>query len=128
MESLFIAQLVGIYLLVVGVIVSIRRKSIMPAISDLAKSRALIVTIAFIELAAGIAVVLVYPRVSFDWMGLVSLVGWMMVIESVFYLSMPLATMQKFIRQFNRPQWYVTGGLASVALGAYLTAIGFGIL
>lgn len=128
MESLFIAQLIGIYLLVVGVVVAIRQKSIMPAVSELAKSRALLLIIAAIELAAGIAVVLVYPRVSFDWMGLVSLVGWMMVVESIVYLSMPMQQVQKFMRKFNTPKWYTLGGLGSAAIGIYLIAIGFQVL
>lgn len=128
MESFFIAQLIGIYLLVVGVVVAIRQKSIMPAISELAKSRALLLIIAAIELAAGIAVVLVYPRVSFDWMGLVSLVGWMMVVESIVYLSMPMQQVQKFMRKFNTPKWYTLGGLGSAAIGIYLIAIGFQVL
>lgn len=128
MESMFLAQLIGLYLLIVGVVVAVRRKSLMPAISELAQNKAIVVMFAFIELAAGLAILLVYPNITMDWMGIISLVGWMMVIEGILYIALPFKSMQKMIRSFNTPAWYVSGGLLSALLGAYLAAIGFGLM
>lgn len=128
MESYFLAQLIGLYLLVVGVVVTVRRCSLMPAVAELVKNKGVLVLLGAVELAAGIAIVLVYPRITFDWMGIISLVGWMMVVESLVYLTMPLGRVQRTIRAFNKPSWYVGGGLIAIVLGAYLVAIGFGLV
>lgn len=128
MESYFLAQLIGLYMLVVGVVVTLRRCSLMPAVAELVKNKGVLILLGFVELAAGIALVLTYPRITLDWMGIISLVGWMMVIESLVYLTMPIGRVQRTIRVFNRPAWYVGGGLISIVLGAYLVAIGFGII
>lgn len=128
MESLFLAQLIGLYLIIVGSIVAFRRKTLIPAVSDLLKNKGLIMVFACIELAAGIALVLTNYRITLDWAGLIALVGWMMLIESIMYLSMPSRLMNRIVRPLNKPVWYITGGLLSVALGAYLTAYGFGLL
>ncbi len=128
MESMFLAQLIGLYLLIVGVVVAVRRKSLMPAITELAQNKAIVVMFAFIELAAGLAILLVYPNITLDWMGIISLVGWMMVIEGILYISLPFKSMQKMIRSFNIPLWYVSGGIFSALLGGYLTAVGFGLI
>lgn len=128
MESLFLAQLIGLYLLVVGAVVSIRRTSIMPAVSDMVKNKALIIILAFVELAAGLAIVLAYPQITLDWMGIISVVGWMMVVEGILYLAMPFPAIQKMIRRFNTQRWYVAGGVVSIVAGTYLAGVGFGVV
>ena len=128
MGMIFLAKLIGFYLIVVGLIAALRQSSVMPAIADLIKNRALVVLFAFIELAAGLALLVANPVVTPDWVGVIALVGWMMVIESILYLSLPFRVVQRIIRPFNRREWYIGGGLLSVALGAYLVASGFGLL
>lgn len=128
MGMIFLAKLIGFYLIVVGLIAALRQSSVMPAIADLIKNRALVVLFAFIELAAGLALLVANPVVTPDWVGVIALVGWMMVIEGTLYLSLPFRMVQRIIRPFNRREWYIGGGLLSVALGAYLVASGFGLL
>lgn len=126
--EIFLAQLLGLYFIIVGTIVLVRRKSIMPTITDLAGNRPLLFTIALIELVAGIAVVLIYPTLSWSLQGLISLIGWMLLVEAVLYLTMPIRVMQKFIRSFNTPGWYVGGGIVAIVMGLYLASVGFAIL
>ncbi|HEY4524918.1 MAG TPA: hypothetical protein VJL39_00970 [Candidatus Paceibacterota bacterium] len=125
---MLVPQLVGLYLLIVGVIVLYRRKSIMPAVSQLAANRLMVVILALMELSAGLAIVLTYPAVSWDWMGIVAIVGWVLVIESIIYIAMPYARVQRFIRYFNKNEWYQAGGVVAVIAGAYLSAVGFGLV
>lgn len=128
MGMIFLAKLIGFYLIIVGVVAALRQSSVMPAIADLIKNRALVVLFAFIELAAGLALLVANPVVTPDWIGVIALVGWMMVIESILYLTLPFRLVQRIIRPFNRREWYIGGGLLSIALGAYLAASGFGLL
>lgn len=128
MEPLLLAQLLGVYFIIVGGVVMLRRSSVMPAINDLVANRALLMVIALIELAAGLAIVLNYPSITPDWVGVISLVGWMLAVESVLYLALPNKKIQKMIRYFNTESWYVSGGVLSVILGAYLAGVGFGVV
>jgi hypothetical protein len=125
MEPLFLPQLLGLYFMLVGTIVMVRKASIMPGIAQLAANRPLIMTIAFVEIAAGLAILLVNPVLTFDWHGLIALVGWMLLAEGIIYLALPAREVQKFIKRFNTPAWYFWGGLIAVIAGIYLMAAGF---
>lgn len=124
---MLLAQLLGLYFIIVGVIVLYRRKSIMPAISQLVASRPLLLMIALAEILAGLAVILTYPSVTPTTEGLISIIGWMLVIEGVLYLAMPAKVVQRFVRKFNNETWYGTGGAIAVLLGGFLAGVGFGI-
>ncbi len=120
-------KIVGLYLLIMGLLVLLRRKAIMPAVSDLAKDRGLVLALALVELAAGICVVVLFPVVSLSATGLLSLIGYVMVIESIVYFAFPAKVVRKMVERFNKPNWYVWGGSISVVIGAYLSWVGFGL-
>lgn len=126
--EVFLAQVIGLYLLIMGLIVVIRRRSIMPAISELANNRAILIALGAIELAAGLSLVVAYPTISLSVEGIFSIIGYMMVIESIVYFAFPARSVRKMINKFNRPAWYIGGGLISVAAGAYLIATSFGFM
>lgn len=125
--ELFLAKLLGIYFIVVGVVVMVRRRSIMPAISELVRNRAMLLVLALIELAAGLALVVAYPAISVSLPGALSLIGWMMVIESLIYLTLPARQIQELVKSFNTRLWYSGGGIAAVAIGVFLAGVGFGM-
>lgn len=126
--ELFLAKLLGLYLIIVGAIVLVQRRSIMPTMKDLLGNKPLLFSIALIELAAGLAILLNYSVVSATVEGVIAIVGWMLVVESIFYLAMPMKMIQKFVKPFNTPSWYVGGGIIAVALGAFLAGSGFGLV
>ncbi len=121
-------QLLGLYFVIVGGIVLYRRKAVMPAVSQLAANRPLMLVIALAELLAGIAIILNYPVVTASADGIVALVGWMLVVEGIIYISLPYRRVQKFIRAFNTPQWYGVGGVIALLVGLYLAGVGFGFI
>ncbi len=125
--DIFLAQLIGIYFVIVGVIVLTRGKALLPAVDNMGKDRLLLIMMGAIELVAGIAIVLAYPAVSLSPTGLISLVGYIMAIEGVLYLCGG-KFMQKVIRRFNTKRAYVIGGIVSIILGVYLIGYGFGFL
>jgi hypothetical protein len=124
--EIFLAKLFGMYFILMGVIMLLRRRSIIPAIKDFASNSGLRFVIAAIELVAGLALVIGYPVVSLSIAGIISLVGYMMVIESIIYMSMPAKFVQNFIKSFNKPVWYHTGGALAIVAGIYLAGTGFG--
>lgn len=126
--ELFLTKLFGIYFLVMGTIVVLRQGSLMPAVRELLKNRAMLLALGCVELIAGLALILAFPSVSVSVPGLISLFGWMMAVEAVIYLALPLSAVQKLVGRFNRPSMYLWGGLVSLLIGLYMTGVGFGFV
>lgn len=124
--EIFLAKLFGLYFIIIGAIVLIRQKSVMPSVKALAQDRPLLLFIAVVEIVAGLALTLVYPTVSMSAEGILSIVGYMMVVEGIIYLAAPAKFIQRFIKIFNQRAWYISGGILSVGAGIYLAGIGFG--
>jgi hypothetical protein len=126
MLELFIAKLFGLYLIIMGVLVLLKKKSVMPAIMEIAKNRALTIVLGALELAAGLAIVIVFQEVSVTPTGLISLIGYMMIVEGLVYLSLPVKQIQKMVRYFGNRQWFMASGVVAVLGGIYLAGFGFG--
>lgn len=124
---LFFAQLFGLYFIIVAIIVFLRGSSLMPAIRELVSNRSILLVLGFVEIMAGLALVITYPTLSWDWMGAVALIGWVILIEGVVYVALPSRMVQKMVRWFNRPLWYQTGAALSLVAGIYLAGTGFGL-
>ena len=84
--------------------------------------------LALLELVAGIMLTVAYPTIGTDVPGILSIIGYMLIVEGIFYLGVPLGVSRKFISKFNTSSWYVAGGVAAIALGSYLAGMGFGYL
>jgi hypothetical protein len=126
--EIFLAKLFGLYFLTIGVIILIRRKAVMPAVTELAGNRPVLLTISVIEIGAGLALALAYPVITWSVEGIFSVIGYMLLVEGLIYLASPYRTTQKFIRSFNRSEWFMAGAVASVLVGGYLVAYGFNLL
>jgi uncharacterized membrane protein HdeD (DUF308 family) len=126
MLELFIAKLFGLYLIIMGALVLTKKKSVMPAVMDIVKNRALMLLLGALELAAGLAIVLVFQEVSMSPVGLIALIGYMMIIEGIVYLALPMKQVQKMVRSFGNRQWYMASGIVAVLAGIYLAGYGFG--
>ena len=126
--EIFLAKLFGLYFLIIGVIILVRRKAVMPAVTELTSNRPVLLTIAIVEIGAGLALALAYPTITWNIDGIFSVIGYMLLVEGVIYLASPYRTTQKFIKSFNRSEWFMMGAVASVLIGAYLVAYGFQLL
>lgn len=126
--ELFLAKLLGLYFVIMGVVVLVRRKAVMPAVKDLMANRGLMLLIGVLEIVAGLALVITYPKINFDITGLLAVVGYMMIVEGIIYISLPVTMVQKMVRRFNRPSWYMAGGVLAIVVGLYLSVIGFGLI
>lgn len=124
--SIFLAKLFGLYFLIAGGIIMLRQKSFMPILTEFFGSKALIMLMGAVELVAGLAIAIAHPTLTPDWRGVITLIGWTMILEGIMYLSSPYAKLHKWLRHFNTPTWFTSGGLVAVVLGAYLAGKGFG--
>jgi hypothetical protein len=124
---MILAQILGLYFIIVGLVVIYRRRAIMPAVSRLVANRPLLLVIGLMEILGGLAIVLTYPMFTFNAEGVISIVGWVLLIEGVLYFTLPSRKVQRFVRRFNTAQWYRAGGVLSFVIGVYLAGSGFGL-
>lgn len=127
MLEVFIAKVLGLYLIIMGAVVLANKRSVMPSLMDIAKNRALTLVLGTLELVAGLAVVVAYNTVSVSPTGLISLIGYMMVIEGLVYLALPTRRIQKLVRSFGNKQWYMASAVIAVLAGVYLAGFGFSL-
>ena len=125
---MLLAQLLGLYFVIIGVIVLLRGRSLVPGISQLIANRPMIIILGLSELLAGLAIILTYPTFTWDWRGIIAVIGWMLVIEGIIYLAAPYVKIHKVMRSFNSPRWYQFGSLVAIVAGGYLLAVGFGFI
>lgn len=81
--------------------------------------------IPIIELIAGLALVLAHNIWVWGPEVIVTLVGWMMIVEALLYYLVPEKKLVKVLTWFNRSGVYIWGGLVSIAAGLYLASVGF---
>lgn len=82
-------------------------------------------TVAFLELAAGLAIVLSHKSIELGYRGVIAVIGWMMVAEAVFHLLASEEQEQKVIDRIDNEIFLKTFAVAGLALGLYLVTKGF---
>lgn len=125
--SLFIAQMLGIYFLLLGIVALLRRKQTHEMIREIGDNKAVMWTVAIVELGVGIVLVTGHA-VWTGWPIVITVIGWAFLIEGLFYLLVPQRSVKKALRRLTRTGWFNFGVLLTLALGVYLTVQGFGLL
>jgi len=123
--SLLLGKVVAIYLIVIGISLLARQGMWMHVVKKFMKSSTLITVVAMAELILGLLIVISHNIWVQSWVVVVTLIGWIMVIEGAAYLLLPQDSMKGLIRSFNKPMWYRVCGIVSLALGLYLAYITF---
>lgn len=125
LSSLFLAQWLGLFLLLVGFLMVVRRKFFIHAVHDYIQTRSLRFLFPMLELMAGLALILKHSVWNFTPAVLVTLTGWLLAIEGVAYFLIPEKTLVKWLNSMNIQTVYIIGGCTSMALGVVLILYGF---
>jgi len=125
--TILLAKVLGVYV-IVGSVVSIARQSyFIPVIGKFVEQRMLRLILGMIELIAGLFLVVSHQVWSPLSAAIITVIGWAMVIEGFLYMMMSDDSFKGIIKTFNRPAWYLWGGILGVVLGVYLAGTGFGV-
>jgi hypothetical protein len=126
-RTLFLSRLIGLYCILIALSMMIRRQAIVEAVTVLLQNPSMTLILGVITLAAGLAMVLAHNI----WSGgalavVVTLVGWMALIKSLFFLFLP-PEMETglFLQPFHYQQFFYLYSAISLVLGVYLTYGGF---
>jgi len=121
--SIFLARLIGIYLLVIALDLLFRRRELESAVKDFASSKGLLVFSGSLSLLFGLAIVISHPIFTLNWQGLISILGCLLILQGFLRITYPART-QKMVTGFFH-KWYWLMFTIVTLLGAYLTLCGF---
>jgi hypothetical protein len=125
-STILLSQVFGLYFIIVGAAIVIRRRYFLPVFGAFIEERLTRAIVALIELLAGLFLVVMHN----DWSSMpaviISLLGWITTVEGSAYLLLSDEFVEKMFRALNTTSWYVVSGLLSVLGGLYLAGYGFG--
>ena len=126
-RTLFLSRLIGPYCILGALSMMTRRQATVETVTALLQNPSMMLILGVITLAAGLAMVLAHNI----WSGgtlvvVVTLVGWMALVKSLFFLFLPPEMETRlFLQQLHYQQLFYLYGAISLALGLYLTYRGF---
>jgi len=126
-RTIFLSRLIGLYCIVIALSMMTRRQATVETVTALLQNPSMMLIVGIITLAAGLAVVLAHNI----WSGgalvvVVSLVGWITLIKSLFFLFLPPEMEAGFsLGQLHYRQLFYLYTAISLVLGIYLTYGGF---
>jgi hypothetical protein len=123
--TVYLARVLGLFLIFAGAAMILRRRYLIPVIGSFVQERLTRVLYAFMELLAGLFLVVGHNQWSSPPAAIITILGWLAILEAASYLLLPDETVDRFVRGFNVPAWYVGGGIAVIVLGLYLAGFGF---
>lgn len=121
--SIFLAKLLGIYLLIITVELLVRRRELERAIKSFTSSKGLLISSGSISLLFGLVIVIGHPVYDMDWQGLITLLGYVLIIRGIIRVAFPSYFQKKMEHFFHRRYWIIC--LVLGVLGMYLTYSGF---
>jgi|GEM_PF-828929 len=121
--SLFLAKLLGVYMLIVAAELILRRHEFEGAVRDFAASKGLIVFSGSVSLMLGLAVAIGHPIYEFNFRGLITLIGYILILRGIWRMAFPSRLQKRMATCFH--QGYRECLIILIILGIYLTYTGF---
>ncbi len=122
--SIFLAKLIGIYMLIVALIALLRRAQFESALRSMIASEGVLAISGLWSLVLGIAILVGHPIWELNWRGLVTLFGVLAILQGIVRVGFTSYIQQKFASaKIDRVYWVIITVL--IIVGAYLTYSGF---
>ena len=124
--TILLAKVLGLFFLFVGATIVVRRRYFLAVFGAWPNQRLTRSIVSLLEFLAGLFLVIAHDVWSPPPAAIITIIGWLLLLEGGLYLLLPDAGVRRFIGAFNKESWYVAGGVLFMAIGAYLAAFGFG--
>jgi hypothetical protein len=121
--SIFLAKLLGLYFLVFAVLFLFRKHQIEAEAKGMMASKGIMAVSAEISLIFGLAIVIDHSIWESSWRGLITLIGYLMILKAVMRFAFPNAVKKMASAFMGKGYWLVV--IILFALGIYLTYCGF---
>lgn len=122
--SIFLAKVWGLYLLIMMVSLLLNKGSL-KRLFKLVKDENFLFVSGFISLLIGVLSVVAHNIWSFDWVGLVTLFGWLALIKGIVRFTRPDYTISIANKLEKNYTLIYSLYVVMLIVGAYLTYVGF---
>lgn len=123
--TILLSKVIGLYLIIVGIVYLVRREYFINVVRSYMEQKMLRVFISTTEIIVGLFFVITHNVWDSLPEAIISLFGWIILLEGLAYVVLSDKLIGKIIRKCNTKRWYIFGGLISVLLGLYLANFGF---
>ncbi len=123
--SLFLAQLIGPVLIVIGVGLLLKKTEFREMATDFLSSRALIFVSGLLTLVTGLAIVLTHNVWEFNWPVIITILGWLSVFGGVFRILFPDSVQSMGTSMLDKPAVMTVSGAIQIVLGLWLSYVGY---
>lgn len=124
LHSLFLAQSMGVYLVIISIIMLSRAKYYRELLTHVKEGNPTLILAATLGLILGIVLVLVHNIWIWESEVLITLVSWFLLIKSVLWLSLPESMVRISHKVYSGSGYYVVASIAGV-IGVLLISHGF---
>jgi len=125
--TLLLAKVFGLALIAVSIALLTKRDFFAKITRDFLQQDLLRLVISFSELVAGLFIVIGHNFWSPLPAAVITVLGWVFVLEGGSYLLLPEKYTARFINAVNRPYFFLASGIIGLVLGIYLADYGFGL-
>jgi len=123
--SMFLARLLGPFLLAVGVGILINPKPFYTMTSEVVRSVTLVYLFGLLDFAAGLAIVLTHNVWAANWRVLITILGWLMLIRGAVRILAPETIMGFAAKVIGNKQLIPISGIVTGVLGLVFFYFGY---
>ena len=123
--SIFLARLLGPLLLLTGAGIVLNPKSFRTIAGEVVRSVTLVYLFGFMDLAAGLAIVLTHNVWVASWRVLITLIGWLLLIRGAVRIVAPEIVMGYAAKVIHNKQVIPSAGAVVGVLGLVLCYFGY---
>lgn len=127
-ETTFIAKYLGILMLVMGVVGIARHKLIQLWLKRALVRPSVFFLIGIFEFMLGLLIVVGHQKWGSFSAGLVTVLGWLAIIESMLYLTLPKGSIMHLLGRVDRSDLVIATSVISIGLGVVLTLSGYQVI
>jgi hypothetical protein len=120
----FFASFLGLLFLIMSWSILLNHMRYHKVVRDMLKHEGIVFCLAFLGLTIGLMMVILHSVWGGFVVTLVSVLGWIIFLKSVFVLLLPELA-EHISRWFEKKDWFMISGAVYMVLGLYLTYVGF---
>lgn len=124
--AVLLSKVFGVYFLIASAMVFLNRKALMVSVESMFKERFAQMLAAMIALLGGLTFVNLYQDWSSLPSGILSAIGWLILIKGLLYAFMPEVRLASLTKILSEHSWYIMDGVLAFIVGLYLTGYGYG--
>jgi len=121
-SSIFLAKVIGWYLVITSVVLLLRYKALRRDINTFTKGDNGIMLFFFGAFASiiGLLIILNHNIWTADYRVVITIMGWLALIKGVAYLAFPWGWLSGIVKWANKNNWYIIWAIIGFIVGAYV--------